>query len=62
MKGYIGAKIGQEWLRMFPMDLSDVYHNALLLNGHKEASLTGPKAGDKISLRIINASLSTYHL
>lgn len=38
-QGYIGAKIGQEWLRMYPMDVSDVYYNAFLLNGQKEKSL-----------------------
>ncbi len=59
-KGYLGAKIEQEWLRMYPMDVSDVYYNAFLLNGMKDQTLPDLKAGDKIRLRIINGSSSTY--
>ena len=60
MKGYLGAKIEQEWLRTYPMDVSDVYYNAFLLNGMKDQTLPHLKAGDKVRLRIINASSSTY--
>ncbi len=60
VKGYLGAKIEQEWLRMYPMDVSDVYYNAFLLNGRKQQTLPDLKAGEKIRLRIINASSSTY--
>ncbi|MHB1688991.1 MAG: multicopper oxidase domain-containing protein [Ignavibacteriaceae bacterium] len=60
VQGYIGAKIEQEWLRMFPMDVSDVYYNAFLTNGKIKQALPNLKAGDKIKLRIINGSSSTY--
>ncbi len=60
MKGYLGVKIEEEWLRMYPMDVSDVYYNAFLLNGMKDQTLPHLNAGDKIRLRIINASSSTY--
>ena len=60
LKGYLGAKLQQEWLRMFPMDVSDVYYDAFLTNGHIQQSLPKLKAGDKIRLRIINGSSSTY--
>jgi CopA family copper-resistance protein len=60
VKGYFGAKLRQEWLRMYPMDVSDVYYDALLINGMKEQSLPKLKAGDKIKLRIVNGSSSTY--
>ncbi len=60
MKGYIGAKFVQEWHRMPTMDVSDVYYNAFLLNGKRSRHLPQLKAGDKIRLRIVNASASTY--
>ncbi len=60
VKGYLGAKLKQEWLRMYPMDVSDVYYNAFLTNGQIQQNVTKFKAGDKIRLRIINGSSSTY--
>ena len=59
-EGYLGAKFEQEWLRMFPMDVSDVYYNAFLSNGQIEQILHNLKPGDHIRLRIINGSSSTY--
>ena len=63
--GYLGAKLKQEWLRMYPMDVSDVYYNAFLANGKSESIVTdsiaaGFSQGRKIKLRIINGSASTY--
>ncbi len=63
--GYLGAKLKQEWLRMYPMDVSDVYYNAFLTNGKSESNITdsivpGFSQGRKIKLRIINGSASTY--
>lgn len=58
--GNFGTKTKQEWLRMLPMDVSDVYYNAFHLNGQPEQQLPKFKAGDKIKLRIINGSASTY--
>jgi len=60
MTGNIGTKARQEWLRMLPMDVSDVYYNKFLLNGQSEQQIPALKAGDKIKLRIINGSSSTY--
>ena len=60
IKGYFMEKVRQEWLRMVPMDVSDVYYNAFLNNGQIEQSLPQLKAGSKIRLRIVNASSSTY--
>lgn len=60
VKGYLGAKLKQEWLRLFPMDVSDVYYDAFLTNGQIQQSLPKLKAGDEIRLRIINGSSSTY--
>lgn len=54
------AKFRQEWLRMNAMDVSDVYYDAFLANGKKEDSAPQFKAGDKVRLRIVNGSASTY--
>lgn len=58
--GNFGTKAKEEWLRMLPMDVSDVYYNKFLLNGQSEQQIPTLKAGDKIKLRIINGSSSTY--
>jgi FtsP/CotA-like multicopper oxidase with cupredoxin domain len=59
-KGYFGQRLKSDWLRMTPMDVSDVYYNAFLLNGKTKQNLPQLKAGDKIKLRVINGSASTY--
>ena len=46
--------------RMRGMDISDVYYPAFLINGQKEQNYYHFKPRDKIRLRIINASASTY--
>ena len=45
---------------MGPMDLSDVGYDAFLVNGKIESTLKNIRHGEKIRLRIINASASTY--
>ncbi len=45
---------------MNPMDVSDVYYSALLTNGKTKQNLPQLKVGDKIRLRIVNGSSSTY--
>ncbi len=60
VKGFFKTKVENEWKRMFAMDVSDVYYDAMLTNGVKEQ--TGPKLkpGEKVKLRVINGSSSTY--
>lgn len=60
ISGHIGDKIEQEWKRMTPMDVSDVYYDAFLTNGKREQRFPSFKAGDQIRLRLINGSSSTY--
>lgn len=49
------------WKQKMPgMDISDVYYDTFLINGQKERHYTDFKAGEKVRLRIINASASTY--
>ncbi len=56
----LGAKVNNEWKRMLAMDVSDVYYDLFTMNGKKEDSLPRYKAGDKLRLRVINGSSSTY--
>jgi CopA family copper-resistance protein len=59
-EGYLKTKIINEWKRMTAMDVSDVYYDNFLMNGKKELELPDFRAGDKIKLRIVNGSSSTY--
>lgn len=45
--------------RMPPMDISDIAYDAFLANGKKETAVPA-RPGEKVRLRIINASTSTY--
>ncbi|HEY8688586.1 MAG TPA: multicopper oxidase domain-containing protein [Chitinophagaceae bacterium] len=59
-EGFFATKLGNEWKRMKAMDVSDVYYERFLLNGKPENAVTQFKAGEKIKLRIVNGSSSTY--
>ncbi len=58
--GNLGVKLKNEWKRMHAMDVSDVYYDALLANGKQETEFPPLKPREKIRLRIINGSSSTY--
>lgn len=58
--GRLGVFLGNEWVRMGGMDLSDVGYDAFLINGKRESQLIEAKPGEKIRLRLINAAASTY--
>lgn len=68
MRSYLGAiqagglknHLSNEWSRMGGMDLSDVGYDAFLINGKKDAQLLEAHPGERVRLRIINASASTY--
>lgn len=59
-EGYLGTKLENEMKRMLAMDVSDVYYDKFLVNGSAEKSVPDFKPGDKVKLRIINGSASTY--
>lgn len=59
-EGYFKTKLGNEWKRMLSMDVSDVYYNRFLINGQNQPETHQFKGGDKVRLRIINGSSSTY--
>lgn len=58
--GHFKTKLTNEWKRMLAMDVSDVYYDQVLANGKKADEQPQYKAGDKVRLRIVNGSSSTY--
>jgi FtsP/CotA-like multicopper oxidase with cupredoxin domain len=59
--GHFGTKLTNERKRMQAMDVSDVYYDRMLVNGHPQVETTGLKPGDRVRLRVINGSSSTYY-
>ena len=57
--GALGDFFERERTRMRPMDLSDIAYDAFLINGRRTSTLTG-NPGEKIRLRLVNGSASTY--
>ncbi len=60
LKGYFVDKLKQEWRRMPPMDIADVYYHHFFANGKDTLSFPQLKAGEQIKLRVINGSASSY--
>ena len=58
--GYLKDKLKQEWKRMTPMDVSDVYYDKFLMNGKEINYFKDAKPGEIIRLRVINGGSSTY--
>lgn len=58
-QGALTAYWQREWSRMAPMDLSDVAYDAFLINGQPRVAMQGTP-GERVRLRIVNASASTY--
>jgi len=54
------TKLVNEWKRMLAMDVSDVAYDKFLVNGKPEETQPQYAPGDKVRLRIINGSSSTY--
>ncbi len=54
------TKLTNEWKRMLAMDVSDVYYDQLFSNGKPVDVQPQHKAGDKVRLRVVNGSSSTY--
>ena len=57
--GLLGAYFSRELQRMPPMDIADIYYDRFLLNGAPQQSLAA-KPGEKIRLRVIAGSASTF--
>ncbi|MGV3664402.1 MAG: multicopper oxidase domain-containing protein [Prosthecobacter sp.] len=58
-KGMLKAYFKREWDRMMPMDVSDVGYHAFLINGLRQERIEG-RPGERVRVRIINASAATY--
>ena len=56
----LGAQFMLWGQRMPGMDISDVYYDSFLINGQRKQKYPDFKAGEKIRVRIVNASASTY--
>ncbi|VXC38447.1 MULTISPECIES: multicopper oxidase domain-containing protein [Chryseobacterium] len=59
-EGHFGTKVTNEWKRMLPMDVSDIYYDKFLINGTSEQQLSQFKAGDRVRFRISNGGASSY--
>ncbi|MBN9285983.1 MULTISPECIES: multicopper oxidase domain-containing protein [unclassified Flavobacterium] len=59
-KGHFLTKFTNEWKRMHAMDVSDVYYEHFFVNGKQEDHAPQFKPGEKVRVRIINGSASTY--
>ena len=60
-EGALGAQFKFWRDRMEGADIADVYYPAFLANGKKLAEYSEFKAGEKVRLRFINASASSYY-
>ncbi len=58
--GSFKSYVGNEWIRMGGMDLSDVGYDTFLINGKRNSQLLNTSPGERIRLRIINAAASSY--
>lgn len=58
-KGMLKDYFSREWSRMMPMDVSDVGYHAFLINGQRSTAILG-SPGERVRLRLINASAATY--
>jgi CopA family copper-resistance protein len=64
-QGYFFTKLANEWKRLLPMDVSDIYYDKVMMNGSSATNLKqidgkALKAGDKVRLRISNGGASSY--
>lgn len=60
-QGGFGAQLKMWRDRMEGADIADIYYPAFLSNGKKMAEYPDFKPGEKVRLRFINASASTYY-
>lgn len=57
--GELGSVFRRSLRRMPPMDISDVAYDAFLVNGARTTHVEG-RPGERLRLRVVNASASTY--
>lgn len=59
-EGHFRTKLTNERKRMLAMDVSDVAYDRVLANGKTIENVPGYRAGQRVRLRVINGSSSTY--
>ncbi len=59
-RGKLGEYFAREKRRMPAMDISDVAYDQFLVNGLPEARAPEAAAGERVLVRVVNASASTY--
>ncbi len=59
-KSRLKTKLVNEGKRMHAMDVSDVFYDRFLVNGQEEEVRPQYRKGDRVRLRIVNGSSSTY--
>jgi FtsP/CotA-like multicopper oxidase with cupredoxin domain len=59
-QGNIKDYLQREWDRIMPMDVSDVGYHSFLVNGQRQVLIQG-NPGERIRLRIVNASAASYY-
>ena len=60
-QGGLGAQLKFWKQRMPGADIADIYYDAYLTNGAKQQEYPDFKPGEKVRVRMINASASTYY-
>ncbi|RYZ47858.1 MAG: copper oxidase, partial [Sphingobacteriales bacterium] len=58
--GHFKTKVVNEWKRMLAMDVSDVYYERFYINGTSNNEQPQFQTGDRVRLRVVNGSSSTY--
>jgi CopA family copper-resistance protein len=56
----LAERIETAWQRMPPMDVSDVYYDAFLVNGEPTWKFPQLHPGERVRLRVVNGSSSTF--
>jgi CopA family copper-resistance protein len=59
-QGHFGTKLLNDWKRMKPMDVGDLYYNKFFINGTNAFNFGNFKAGEKVRLRVSNGGGSSY--
>ncbi len=60
VQGYFKTKITNEFKKMKPMDVSDIYYQQSEVNGHKNLSIKNAAPNQYIKLQIVSGGASSY--
>ena len=60
VQGYFKTKLINEYKKMKPMDVSDIYYQQAEVNGHKIISIKNVEPNQNIKLQFVNGGSSSY--